>query len=143
MIDLKIPRQVVYKSFKSSPGACPHCGGELANEHQTYAVATRRGKRVTDSFIIRGDFGWFCKSCPTIVINRDEIGEMLGFQKSGWNVGSEYIVLGVVDLDAIPASKRHLPIGDPNNPLPLIEFSDISQSTKPSDSANRPKRKRR
>jgi len=54
---------------------------------------------------------------------------MLGFGKSGWNIGSEYIVLGIVDLDAIPASKRHLP-PDPNNPLPLIEFIDISKSTK-------------
>ena len=136
MIDLKIPRQAVYSSFKEKPGACPRCSGELVNKYQSYAVTTRRGKRVSDSFIIGGKFGWFCKSCPTVVLNRDEIAKMFSFQKSGWNVGSEYFVLGIVDLDAIPVSKRNLPIGDPNNPLRLIEFREIARPTK---SAKHPK----
>jgi hypothetical protein len=83
MIDLKIPRQAVYSSFKEKPGACPRCSGELVNKYQSYAVATRQGKRVSDSFIIGGKFGWFCKSCPTVVLNRDEIAKMFSFQKSG------------------------------------------------------------
>ena len=39
-----------------------------------------------------------------------------------WDVGNEFCVEGIVDLDAIPEHKRHLPIGDENNPMPLIEF---------------------
>jgi hypothetical protein len=65
---------------------------------------------------------------------------MLSFQKSGWKVGSEFLVLGIVDLDAIPASKRHLPIGDPDNPLPLVRFSETHQHAKPSKSPKRSKR---
>ena len=69
MIDTKIPRQAAYKSFKGNPGVCPRCSGALFNDCQTYAVATRQGKRVADSFIIGGNFGWFCKACPTVVID--------------------------------------------------------------------------
>ncbi len=131
MINIKISRQAEYRSFKDKPGKCPGCGSsDLVNEYQSYVVATRRGKKIADSFVMGGDFGWFCESCPTVVINRDAVGEMLGFGKRGWNIGSEYIVLGIVDLDAIPAKKRHLPLGDPNNPLPLIEFTDVSRRKK-------------
>ncbi len=143
MIDKTTPRHVVYSSFKDKPGACPRCSGELVNEYQTYAVETRQGERIADSFIISGNFGWFCKSCPILVINKGEVKKMLSFQKRGWRIGSEDLVLGIVDLDAIPASKRHLPIGDPNNPLPLIIFIDSSQSDKLSGSSSRRKRKRR
>jgi hypothetical protein len=142
LVNIKTPRQVIYSSFEGNPGACPYCDGKLVNEYQTFAIATRQGKRIADSFIVGGDIGWFCAACPTVVISRDALGKMLSFQKSGWNIGSEYVVLGVVDLDAIPASNRHLPIGDPQNPLPLIEFSDFAQNTIPSISSNRPKRKR-
>ncbi|MBC8508070.1 MAG: hypothetical protein ISR58_05400 [Anaerolineales bacterium] len=131
MINPKISRQVEYRSFKDNPGECPGCGGsDLVNEYQTYSVATRKGKKISDSFVISGDFGWFCASCPTIVINKDEVGKMLGYGKSNWNIGSEFTVLGIADLDAIPANKRDLPIGDPNNPLPLIEFTEFSKAKK-------------
>lgn len=142
MPNTKIPRQAIYQSFKNSPGACPRCGAELIQEYQAYAVATREGKKIADSFIVSGDFGWFCNSCPAIVIDKEEVGEMLSFQKSGWKVGSEFILmLRVVDLEAIPASKRHLPIGDSSKPLPLVRFSDMSQDAKPAKPPNRPKRK--
>ncbi len=128
MKNQKISRQVEYRSFNDDPGECPGCGGsDLVNEYQNYAVATRRGKKIADSFVMGGDFGWFCASCPTIVINKGEVEKMLGYGKSGWNIGSEFSVLGIVDLDAIPENKRHLPIGDPNNPLPLIEFMEFSK----------------
>ena len=39
-----------------------------------------------------------------------------------WDVGNEYCVEGIVDLDAIPEDKRHLPLGAEGNPIPLIEF---------------------
>jgi hypothetical protein len=145
----KTPRQAIYQSFKGSPGICPRCNGKLVNERKAFAVATRKGGQSADSFIITGDFGWFCRSCPTVVINGDRISEMLRFQKSGWNTGSEYTVLGIVDLDAIPPSKRHLPLGHPNNPVPLVEFHDVPQSpnrkhvSEPSESTKRPMRRRK
>ena len=144
MINTKIPRQAAYRSFKNNPGKCPGCGGgNLVNEYQTYSVATRRGNQIADSFVISGDFGWFCASCPTVVIHKGEVGKMLGFGKQDWNIGSEYLVMGIVDLDAIPAKKRHLPLGDPNNPLPLIEFTTMSKSKKkpPNMTTSHPKEK--
>jgi len=48
-----------------------------------------------------------------------------------WNVGSEFALLGIVDLDAIPEDKRDLPLGDDDNPIPLVEFTSISQEKPP------------
>jgi len=58
MTNKKIPRQAEYRSFKDKPGKCPGCGSsDLVNEYQSYVVATRRGKKITDSFVMGGDFG--------------------------------------------------------------------------------------
>ncbi|MBI3242605.1 MAG: hypothetical protein HYZ49_09970 [Chloroflexi bacterium] len=94
----------------------------MKQERATYMIATRQGRRIADSFVLGGDFGWFCPACPTIVINGDRVSEMLGFGKQGWNIGSEWAPLGLVDLDAVPESKRHLPLGTDDNPYPLVEF---------------------
>ena len=145
MIDIKVPRHAIYSSFTSETDTCSRCGGKLSNERQTYAIATLQDEKITDSFIIGDDFGWFCEACPTLIIDKEKLGEMLSFQKSGWNIGSEHIVLGIVDLDAIPASKEHLPLGDPDNPLPLIKFINSPQSSEDSPPPRRrkPKKKRK
>jgi len=57
MIDLKIERIAVYKSFKRKPGPCPRCGGVLKQNNQSYMIASRTGGRKADSFVIGGDFG--------------------------------------------------------------------------------------
>ena len=129
VIDPKVPREALYQSFAGQPGPCPKCGSELHMMAQTYMVATREGDRLADSFIIGGDFGWFCKSCPVVVINMVKVGEMLSFRKRGWDIGAEFLVLGIVNLDAVPASKRHLPIGAPGNPVPLVKFRNLAAST--------------
>lgn len=77
---------------------------------------------MTDTFMISGDFGWYCEDCPTVVINPEKVGEMLRFSKPGWDTGEEFAVLGLVDLSAVPEKKSHLPLGDEDNPIPLVEF---------------------
>lgn len=141
-IDPKIPREAIHQSFKGNPGPCPKCGDELSQSRQTYLVATRAGKRSADSFVMASDFGWFCRSCPTIVINVDEVGMLLGVGKPGWDIGSEFVVLGIVDLDAVPKSKRQLPLGEPGNPVPLVEFSNLLPPKRPRK-AKRPKKRRK
>jgi len=42
-----------------------------------------------------------------------------------WDVGEEYAILGLVDLDAIPEEKEYLPLGSDENPIPLVEFTNI------------------
>ena len=125
-IDLSESRQVVYQTFEGDPGPCPQCGGRLRQSRQTYSVGTRRGRKLVDSFIMGSDFGWYCDDCPAVVINSGQVSEMLGRSMPHWDVGNEFRVEGLVDLDAIPEHKRHLPIGGDDNPVPLIEFQGPS-----------------
>lgn len=143
-LNLKVPREAVYQSFKGHPGACPKCHGELLRSTQTYMVATRYGKELGDTFVIGGDFGWFCTQCPVVVIDADRVGEMMSVGKPGWRVGPEFLVLGIVNLDAIPQNKRHLPLGASGNPMPLIQFSNLGLSKNSQKSpANEHRRKAR
>lgn len=125
MPNIKIRREVIYKKFAATPGACPKCGGNLEQTNLPYMVATRTGNRIDDTFLVNGDFGWLCESCPVIVLNQAEVRKMMGFNKSGWAVGSEFLVLGIMDLDAIPEKKRHLPIGSPEMPNVLVKFRNL------------------
>lgn len=106
----------------------------LHKSRQTYLVTTRRGRRIADSFIMGSDFGWFCDNCPAIVINSAEVNKMIGHGLPHWDTGEEFAVAGIVNLDAVPDDKRDIPLGDDDNPIPLVEF------TYPSDrpSAHRP-----
>ncbi len=125
-IDITIPRECVYRTFGKKPGPCPRCGSSLKSRPATYLVATRRGTEITDSFIIGGDLGWFCPKCPTVVIDPNVVNEFLWHARSNQDVGDEFIVLGIVDLDAIPADKAHLPLGHEDVPLELIEFTKVT-----------------
>jgi hypothetical protein len=141
-IDITIPRECIYKSFGKHPGPCPRCGGPLQQNYQSYLLATRRGKRITDSFITGSDAGWFCTHCPTMVINAEEINAPLQYGLPKWDVGDEFAVLGIVDLNAVPEEKRHLPFGD-DNPIPLVEFTKRSSKTASGRAARRAKAARR
>ena len=125
-VDPSVPRVCIYQGFEKEPGPCPRCGGALHQEHQLYAIATRRGRQMTDTFMISGDFGWYCEDCLTVVINPEKVGEMLSFSKPGWDTGEAFAVLGLVDLSAVPEEKSHLPLGDEDNPIPLVEFKGAS-----------------
>lgn len=130
-IDITIPRECVYRQFKAEPGPCPRCGGPLQQSRQTYLVATRRGRKITDSFVVGNDMGWFCIRCPTVVINPEDVSDMLQHSLPHWDIGDEFAVAGVIDLDAVPEEKQHLPFGSDDNPIPLIEFTNISSETAP------------
>lgn len=135
--DASIPRALVMREFTGDPGPCPRCGGELCQHSHSYLVATRRGEELTDFFILGGDFGWFCPDCPTVVINTQQVEEMLLGGAFRWDVGEEYAILGLVDLDAIPEEKEHLPLGSDENPIPLVEFTNIRSGASPSSSRPR------
>jgi hypothetical protein len=125
-IDLSIERQCIYRRFKESPGTCPQCGEMLHQRTQTYLVATRRGAQLTDTFVMGNDTGWFCPACPTVVVNAEQLEEMLAFPKPDWDPGSEFAVLGIIDLDAIPPEQSHLPL-DQIDALPLVPFNTPSR----------------
>jgi len=125
-LDLSVPRECFYRDFGRDPGACPRCGGELVQQYASYLIATRGRGKQADSFMIGSDAGWFCRTCPTLVVNGQKIGQMLSYGGGRWNVGREFTILGLVNLDAVPPEKRHLPLGEANNPIPLVEFRAVS-----------------
>lgn len=104
--------------------ACPRCHVGLVRTRQTYCVATKEDNQLQDPFIIGSDFGSFCPQCPTIVIRVAQVGELLSLGRPSWDIGSSFLVLGQVDLEAIPEDKRNLPFDD-DNPLPLVAFTGI------------------
>ena len=120
--DLEKRREPVYLSFDGDPGPCPRCGSALIRSSHTYVVATHRAGQIRDSLIIGNDMGWFCSSCPVVVIDKQQLDEMVSHSLPHWDVGNEYVVLGIVDLDAVPPDRRDVPLGEDDNPVPLIEF---------------------
>lgn len=126
MIDITIPRECVYRQFEGQPGPCPRCGGLLQSHTATYLVETR-GSSNADSFFISGDMGCFCAQCPTVIINPEEVRAFLTHGMIHGTVGEEFVVAGIVDLDAIPKDKEHLPLGHKDNPLPLVAFTGVTK----------------
>jgi hypothetical protein len=139
-IDLSVQRECLYRDFGHDPGPCPRCGGELVQQYASYLIATRNQSKQADSFMIGSDAGWFCRTCPTIVINRQQIGQTLSYGGGRWNVGREFTILGLVNLDAVPPEKRHLPLGEADNPIPLVEFRAAAQER---DNERGPRKQRR
>jgi hypothetical protein len=144
-MDKTIERKAIYKTFTGNPGSCPQCGGKLQNSYQSYMVATRTNGKMADSFMIGGDYGWFCASCPTVVLDKKELGKMLSFSMPGWKVGNEIIVLGLVNLDAVPEKNKHLRLGEPGNPIPLVRFSSqgAAYANKPAGNSKQSKLRKR
>ncbi len=127
MIDITIPRECIYQEFEGQPGPCPRCGGSLQQSRQTYLVTTQHGEEAADNFMIGGDMGWFCARCPAVVMNPEEVTKYLAHRLPHWDVGEEFVVVGIVDLDAVPKEKHHLPLGGDDNPIPLVEFTNTSR----------------
>jgi hypothetical protein len=138
-IDISQPHRCFLKEFQDKPGPCPQCGGELQQSYQSYLVVNQHKGQYKDSFMIGGDFGWFCANCRIVVLNPSDIEDHTGFTtgRGNSNSGDEFAVLGIVNLGAVPHSKREAPLGDEDNPIPLVEFSDLT------DIAPRPKSKGR
>ena len=127
-IDFSVPRELIPWKGEDDPGPCPKCGAALTQHYATYMVLTRQGGKLADSFMAGSDKGWFCTQCPALLLNTQEVGETLAFGLRGWNVGEEFAVVGIVDLEAIPPAKQDVPIGAPGNPVPLVEFRNVGAS---------------
>ncbi len=141
-IDLSIPREFIPWEGEGKPGPCPRCGAPLKQESATYMLLTRRGDQTTDSFMTNSDEGWFCTQCPVLLINPQPLAEIHSFGIPKWDFGDEFAVVGIVNLDAIPPDKEHLPIGDPGNPIPLVEFSNLRDSDTAQPRGARKRRRR-
>jgi hypothetical protein len=76
-------------------------------------------------FVVGADYGYFCKKCSVVVLDHRGFTQLAGLSSGQDNV--PFSVLGLVDLDAIPEEKSHIPLGEDNNPIPLVEFTNLAQ----------------
>lgn len=114
-----LPRRMYWAEEISNTALCPECGGKLEAEHHAYLMATQqKGESVLD--MTGTPNGCFCGECPVVVLQRKEFGEFAAMSVQNRD-GLQYAVMGMVDFDAIPEEKMHLPLGDDNEP-PLVPF---------------------
>jgi hypothetical protein len=121
--DASIPRKMFW-SHDLKDWLCPMCGGSLERESHAYVLAVRN-KRDDYQWIAASDFGAFCADCPVVVLDRERVSkaaELAVFSDFKSPRSLEYTVVGLVNLDAVPLSKAHLPLGDDDNPVPLVPF---------------------
>lgn len=137
-IDKTIERKMFAHEAADAPSNCPQCGQPLVQEYGPYQVATRSGRRLTDEYVMSGDFGYLCPECATAVIHIPNLAERIhGIpMRSGWKTGEEFMVLGLIDLDAIPPEQAHIPLDD-LDPYPFVPFHPAHPAKK------RPSRKKR
>lgn len=105
---------------------CPLCHSTLENEYHHYIMAIRNGNETT-TLATGNDSGAFCPECPVVVLDRKGFERVIGGiaeESPDWGISGavSYVVIGIVDMDAVPEDKSHLPMGGDDNPLPLVEF---------------------
>jgi hypothetical protein len=106
-------------------GNCPECGAGLESENHSYVVATRSAGQTTP-FMTGNDAGHFCGRCPLVILDRHRFEDCL-WAMVGDVRDVQYAVLGLVDLDAVPEQKRHMPFDEKTNPIPLVEFANLDE----------------
>jgi hypothetical protein len=136
-IDKTIERKMFFHGEADPPDNCPQCGQPLVQDFGPYQVVTRSERKLTDQFMMSGEFGYLCPGCATAVIHAPELAERLygGPMKPGWQAGPQFTVLGLVDLDAIPPEQAHVPINN-LDPYPLVPFhaAAVPKQKRPSHS---------
>jgi hypothetical protein len=100
---------------------CPECGDRLEQESHLYVFAVRKRGEI-HPFVTGNDGGYFCFRCPVVVLDHSKFSDFASIGMGNDIPGSEFAVLGLVDLEAIPEDKKHLSLGDEGNPIPLVQF---------------------
>jgi hypothetical protein len=95
---------------------------------------------VYDAYLTGNPAGHFCAHCPVVVLDREEFNRVVTLAVKEAD-GVRYVVIGIVDMDAVPPEKAHLPFDDDTNPVPLVEFTNFGEKKTP-PSSNRRKRNR-
>ena len=120
-IDVSKPRWRYWVKKASEGIRCPRCGVALEQKHQAYVVLIKHHNEIEPT-ICGTDGGYFCVSCPSIVLDRGKFEQILQLGAEGNRCS--YMIPGLVDMDAIPPEKRHMDLGEDDNPIPLVEFKE-------------------
>ena len=126
------PKKMYWSDNAHGTKRCPGCQTALVPKHHSYLMVLRHGESM-DSRIVGSVGGHFCTACPVVVLDRARFDDYAA-TSSAVRTASDYLVLGLVDLSAVPEDKRCLPFDEVNNPLPLVMFTNLQQSPKTSRS---------
>ena len=118
--DASIPRRMYWSDDVNNRERCPECGSKLEKEYHTYMIIIKV-KNGQESFITGNNGGNFCPGCPVMVLD-NEIFSKIVIAANTTSSSLKFIVCGIIDTDAVPPDKSHLPLGYDNNPIPLVEF---------------------
>lgn len=122
--DASIPRKMFWSTDVGGTDFCPQCQGRLQNESHSYLLMIREGGEI-QPFIAGNDSGYFCPHCPVVVLKYEEFAQLASMAMSEGYRG-KFTVMGIVDLDAVPEEKLDVPLGDDDNPIPLVKFTNLS-----------------
>lgn len=137
-IDLSISRERYFKDELSDYEACPKCRTRLKKEYASYLVYV---KGEEDALMMGNDDGLFCPKCPVVVLDKDAIAE--GIFVATRKRSIYFYVAGIIDTDAVPKNKQHVPLGEDDNPIPLVEFSNSRTDRTNSEKIENHDRKRK
>lgn len=130
-----LPRKLHWSDEIGGYASCPDCGAPLEAEHHAYVLVTRRGGDM-DFHLVGNAAGHFCEKCPLVVLDRERFEDFVALA-----VGPEdrvkYVVMGIVDFEAVPEDKKSLPFDDDTNPVPLVEFTNVGGRKRSSSSPTR------
>ncbi len=118
-IDIAIERRQYYDDDFNVEG-CPECGEVLIAKGCTVMLAVRSESDEAE-FMTNAVGSTFCQNCPIVVFDRErvEMAAKLGIKAKEKMM---YSVIGFVNLDAVPESKRQMELGTDENPIPFISF---------------------
>ncbi len=77
-----------------------------------------------DFHIVGNTAGNFCERCPLLVLDREKFESFVAVAARPRD-GVEYMVMGIIDLDAVPEGNKGLPFDNETNPVPLVEFTNV------------------
>jgi hypothetical protein len=142
--DASVPRRMFWSDKLVNKKKCPLCHSTLENEYHHYIMAIRSGKETT-TLATGNDSGDFCPECPVVVLERkgfERVIEGIVKESPDWAMSGavSFVVIGIVNMDAVPEDKRHLPMGGDDNPIPLVEFLRESDTASKSEARHGGKR---
>jgi len=142
--DVSIPRRMFWSDSLVNKKKCPLCHSTLENEYHHYIMAIRSGKEIT-TLGAGNDYGAFCPECPVVVLDRKDFKRVVGGiveENPDWKMSGDlsFVVIGIVNMDAVPEDQRQLPLGSDGNPIPLVEFLQQIDMANKSESRHAGKR---
>ena len=135
-----VPRKRFWSKDIGGTSVCPECGMRLKSEYHTYVMLIRAGSDV-QTLVMGNEAGHFCTNCPTVVLDYEEFTKFAFIATQVLH--PDFVVLGIVDLSAIPPEKRNVPMGGDDNPIPLVKFSNLSPPDRGIKSTGKNRKKRK